>query len=142
MPGVILLVEDLDSRALGSGLHCVSYRLYHTGHPMPARGLIVPAPYSLAKAVLYLYHMGQPRSFTHGSPYHIYYLPILVIYLHAFDMEHIIYVCDLVFNENSTICFVIRLPYLAIISGMLDIQQIIYVWDLFFQYKFNHDVVW
>jgi hypothetical protein len=65
-----------------------------------------------------------------GSLYHIYHLPILVMHLNAFDMEHITYVWDSFFNMDSTV--MIGLPYLAIISGMLDMKYIIYVQDSFF----------
>ena len=58
-------------------------------------------------AILYLYHTGQPRSFMHGSPYHIYHLPIWVMHLNTFDMEHIIYIWDSFFNMNSTVMFIL-----------------------------------
>jgi len=58
------------------------------------------------KGWLYLCGMGCPRSITHGSPYHIYHLPIWVMHLNTFDMEHTIYVQDSFFNVNSTVMFV------------------------------------
>ena len=67
------------------------------------------------------------RSFTHCSPYHIYHLPIWVMYLNTFDVEHIIYVQDSFFNMNSMVMF-----DLVITSRMLDMEHIIYVQDSFF----------
>jgi len=56
-------------------------------------------------------HMGHPTLaegviMTHGSPYHIYHLPIWVIHLNTFDMKLTIYVWDSFFNVNSTVMFV------------------------------------
>jgi hypothetical protein len=74
------------------GRHCIVP--YHTGGPA-------------GRAILYLYCTGRPRAMTHGSPYHIYHLPIWVIHLNTFDMELTIYVWDSFFNVNSMVMFVL-----------------------------------
>ena len=114
---------------------------YHMGHPTSAKGMIVPMWHRLAKAVLYLYHTARPRSITHSSPYHIYHLPIWVMHLNTFDMEHTIYVQDSFFNVNSMVMFVSWSDYL--ISQLF--QECWYgayhiCLGLIFQYKFNGDV--
>jgi hypothetical protein len=50
--------------------------------------------------------MAWPRSFTHHSFYHISHLPIWVMHLNTFDVEHIIYVWNSFFNVNSMVVFV------------------------------------
>jgi hypothetical protein len=112
LPLISFNVED-EHQIQYYGCQCDSHNtpfsemyLYHTGHPAwqwpnphgpPITGqrgdctcttrvdqhYIVAVPDGPAKAILYLYHMGQPM---YGSPYHIYHLPILVIHLHIFDM--------------------------------------------------------
>ena len=77
--------------------------LYGTGRPT----LHCTIPHGSAGAVVYLYHTARPKAMTHGSPYHIYHLPIWVMHLNTFDMELTIYVQDSFFNVNSTVMFVL-----------------------------------
>ena len=83
---------------------CLS--LYCTHTTQVGQCNIVPVPHGSAEIVLYSYHIAQQRSITHGSPYYIYHLPIWVMHLNTFDMEHTIYVWDSFFNVNSMVMFV------------------------------------
>jgi len=86
--------------------------------------------------ILYLYHTGWLRSITHGSPYHIYHLPIWVTHLNTFDMEHTIYVWDSFFNVNLTVMFVLWSDYL-----IWQIFQECLIWNVSYMFR-THFSIW
>jgi len=91
-------------------------------------GCSVPVLHGLVRAVAYLYHMAKPRAITHGSPYHIYHLPIWVRHL-----IWSIYVWDPFSMWIQWWClFCDRDTWFSNYFRNVDMEHIIYIRDSFF----------
>ena len=114
---------------------------YCTHMAWVGQGCSVPVPHRSAGAVVHLYHTVWPRAMTHGSPYHIYHLPIWVIHLNTFDMELTIYVQDSFFNVNWMVMFVLWSDYLMWQLSWECWYRAYHIWlGLIFPCEFNGDV--
>ena len=127
----------------GDCAHCtqVSQLAYSVTFLLPHRlaeagwAVIVLISHGPAEAVLYLYHTAQPRSFTHHSLYHIYHLPIWVMHLNTFDIEHSIDVQDSFFNMNSMVIFVLWLDYL-----IWWLLQEFLIWSILYMFRTHFSI--